>query len=581
MSNKKITQLAPAAVPLTGVEIAPVVQSAATVQTTVANILGTAAGASLIVNTPAGTIAATTVQGAINEIVSDLAASSGSSLVGYLPSGTGAIATIVQTKLRESVSVKDFGADPTGVADSTAAIQAALNTGAHIYLPKGTYKITSAILPLTTQMICGDGVNVSVLKAATAGMICISYPSGAWNNIYLRDFSIDGNSVALTGISIISSSQGASSSCLINNVQVANCTLYQIYLSKLTYSKVDHPICSGGQYGLFLNSCYSTHIANASLWDCSQAPMLMVSSTQILVSKTNFFQNAVTSPALVIIDASYGNSFVDCEFEPQGTGSVTSEVILKNTVTVCSQNTFTRCRFIGLPTTKTNCVAVGTTGAVYTTQFIQCGFIKPSAANSISLQTQQEAQFVRCYDLVTYNTTPYAPVSIDNPGTGSYYVESLAGQFNNVITKQGISFPAVQNPSTDVNTLDDYEEGTWTVSLTGSITNPTGVAAANSLTANYIKIGKLVFVTWYSGAITWSGAGSGIFYVAGLPYFGGSAYNAGSVSNCSFLPTAIGCHVDNPARISFNAVGAATDLTWASAVSGGTLMVSAFYIALT
>ena len=38
-----------------------------------------------------------------------LAAPSGSSLVGYLPEGTGAVPTTVQAKLRESVSVNDFG----------------------------------------------------------------------------------------------------------------------------------------------------------------------------------------------------------------------------------------------------------------------------------------------------------------------------------------------------------------------------------------------------------------------------------------------------------------------------------------
>lgn len=108
------------------------------------NQLAAPGGAALIGNTPAGTIAATTVQGAINEIVSDLAASSGSSLVGFLQAGTGATARTAQAKMREIVSVKDFGAVGNGVADDTAAIQAAIDAvnaagGGVVYFPAGTY----------------------------------------------------------------------------------------------------------------------------------------------------------------------------------------------------------------------------------------------------------------------------------------------------------------------------------------------------------------------------------------------------------------------------------------------------------
>lgn len=78
----------------------------------------------------------------------------------YTPAGTGAVATTTQAKLREQVSVKDFGAVGDGVADDTAAIQAALDSGAyaHVYIPPGTYKITSTIVITKQNTLTGpDG----------------------------------------------------------------------------------------------------------------------------------------------------------------------------------------------------------------------------------------------------------------------------------------------------------------------------------------------------------------------------------------------------------------------------------------
>jgi len=68
-----------------------------------------------------------------------------SSHITYTQGGTGATSRTVTSKLQESVSVKDFGAVGDGTTDDTAAIQAAINTGASVYLPTGTYKITSTL----------------------------------------------------------------------------------------------------------------------------------------------------------------------------------------------------------------------------------------------------------------------------------------------------------------------------------------------------------------------------------------------------------------------------------------------------
>lgn len=88
----------------------------------------------------------------------------------YTPAGTGSVPTTVQSKLRESVSVKDFGAVGDGVADDTAAIQAALDSPglSPIYFPEGNFKVTgtgSACLTLSkNRMIFGCG-RASIIRA--------------------------------------------------------------------------------------------------------------------------------------------------------------------------------------------------------------------------------------------------------------------------------------------------------------------------------------------------------------------------------------------------------------------------------
>jgi hypothetical protein len=70
--------------------------------------------------------------------------------ISYTASLPGATTQTVQTKLEQYVSVKDFGAVGDGVADDTAAIQAAIDaamvgTGCNTYFPSGTYKVTGTL----------------------------------------------------------------------------------------------------------------------------------------------------------------------------------------------------------------------------------------------------------------------------------------------------------------------------------------------------------------------------------------------------------------------------------------------------
>ena len=89
----------------------------------------------------------------------ELASDIGSALVGHTPAGTGAVPTTVRSKLREVVSVKDFGADATATATANAAaIQAAFDSGhKSIYIPDGDYYVDNSTTPLN---LSGEGITV-------------------------------------------------------------------------------------------------------------------------------------------------------------------------------------------------------------------------------------------------------------------------------------------------------------------------------------------------------------------------------------------------------------------------------------
>ena len=101
-------------------------------------------------------------------------------------------------------------------------------------------------------------------------------------------------------------------------------------------------------------------------------------------------------------------------------------------------------------------------------------------------------------------------------------------------TGSGISFPATQSASSDANTLDDYEEGTWTPTLSASTTNPT---VGYSVQAGvYTKVGRQVTIYGRLQLSSISG-GSGNAWITGLPFTAtsvGSGVAVGYVSAVTF-----------------------------------------------
>ncbi|MBU9550421.1 hypothetical protein KTE50_17930 [Burkholderia multivorans] len=95
----------------------------------------------------------------------------------YLQGATGSVARSLTSKLQETISLLDFGADPTGALDSTTAwtnfVAAVKMTGKRGEIPAGTYKITS---PQTIDLasispkgiyICGAGQYSAMLDMSS------------------------------------------------------------------------------------------------------------------------------------------------------------------------------------------------------------------------------------------------------------------------------------------------------------------------------------------------------------------------------------------------------------------------------
>jgi hypothetical protein len=112
-----------------------------------------------------------------NALRADLAASTGSSLVGFLQAGANAILRTTQAKLRDTVSVKDFGAVGNGTTNDSTAIQAAVNTGKSVFFPEGTYLISTAIQVSTAgQNLYGVGDKSILLTTTDIETIYTSTP---------------------------------------------------------------------------------------------------------------------------------------------------------------------------------------------------------------------------------------------------------------------------------------------------------------------------------------------------------------------------------------------------------------------
>ena len=97
--------------------------------------------------------------------------------------------------------------------------------------------------------------------------------------------------------------------------------------------------------------------------------------------------------------------------------------------------------------------------------------------------------------------------------TGAFTTTVGVGGATPAASGAGITFPATQSASTNANTLDDYEEGTWT----GTLTSGGGSITANAVAGTYTKVGRMVTVCGRF-SVTSVSSPTGDVTLTGLPF---------------------------------------------------------------
>jgi hypothetical protein len=121
--------------------------------------------------------------------------------INFTQAGTGAVTRNVDSKLKDVVSVKDFGAVGDGTTNDTAAIQAAIASlpanGGTVFLPPGTYLVGTFDMPNNPKVVnlIGAGMFSTFLQMATAAGPVIRKVQTAGNitGALFSDFSVRAN----------------------------------------------------------------------------------------------------------------------------------------------------------------------------------------------------------------------------------------------------------------------------------------------------------------------------------------------------------------------------------------------------
>jgi len=481
-------------------------------------------------------------------IYAAFAASSGSSLIGYLPAGANAVATTVQTKLRESVSVADFGAIGDG-SDETIKIQNAIDyavtNGLQLNFAAKTYKITA---PLTVGnatpnssgsfQLAGERASVvnnfgtKIVLYGTGFSSIIEWKAGAYRNCGMSGIALACNTAATGDVYSATAgiyfSQTAYSGLHFEDLQITNCR-YAIYIVAGGYGNGEFNtytnVTGGGVQKFFVMASGTGQAFGHMFYSCSMGANVSQGSSEYV-----FFD---------LGDGNGGYGLYCLNFNATVTGTTTSTthaatyfknngaggpiyfkggrveglttLIANNCATAYAETSFEDIDFAGVYSTSTNPVISSTTTVYGHVTFKQCVIpIVDTALFNVVLSTGDNFRynFDRC-TITKYsgNTAFQFAIYPGNSGNGSV-------AFNECLVRR--------SDSTTREILNKTYTGANGVSLSSNINDSNSVISGTP--ENLIKQANFGAATptspWVSSSAfsVYQTSGTNVNVFSGSPY---------------------------------------------------------------
>ncbi len=217
--------------------------------------------------------------------------------ISYVPAGAGAVERPVRDKLRDAVSIKDFGAAGDGVSDDTLAIQTALASAMAVHVPPGTYVISQSLTVEEGRTLFGDGQS-SVIRGTGHGFDLIRVPA---SYATVRDLKLENGAA---GVRLF----GDAAPCVQNSLLDLTIWDADIGLVLDGYTRTDRP-CYWNNIARVLVARPATH----GVWLTRSGTGDTPNANKFLSVRVYSLSAPISGSGFYVEHGRFNNAFIDCE----------------------------------------------------------------------------------------------------------------------------------------------------------------------------------------------------------------------------------------------------------------------------